>query len=203
MPTKRNNPREQRRGTISASGLARTRSLEKAGLSRVAVARMANSGELQRITRGVYAPPNFAPTEHHGLATAAARVPHGVICLLSALQFHGIGTQAPFEVWIAIDRKARKPTIDAPPLRVVRFSKRILKEGVERHVLEGVDVKITSAARTVADCFKYRNKIGLYVALEALRDCWRQKKATMDELHRAARVCRMANVMRPYLESLV
>jgi predicted transcriptional regulator of viral defense system len=129
-------------------------------------------------------------------------VPHGVVCLLSALRFHRLTTQAPFEVWLAIDRKARRPRVKHPPLRVVRFSGPALTEGVEEHTLEGVPVRVTTPARTVVDCFAYRNKVGLDVALEALRDCRRQRKATMDELHRAARVRRMANVMRPYLESL-
>ena len=171
-------------------------------MSRVAVARLLGQGRLQRIARGVYAPAGFEPTEHHGLATAAARIPHGVICLLSALQFHGLGTQAPFEVWIAIDRKARKPTISPPPLKIVRFSKRALREGIEPHSLEGVAVNITSPARTVADCFKYRNKIGLDVALEALKE-YRRGRHSIDELVRAAEIVRVAKVMRPYLEAVV
>jgi predicted transcriptional regulator of viral defense system len=186
---------------VAPRGLARSRDLQSAGLSRVAVARLADSGKLQRIARGVYASPDFAPTEHHGLATAAARVPHAVICLLSALQFHSIGTQAPFEVWIAIDRKARKPTVDAPPLRVVRFSSIALREGVEQHEIEGVHVNVTSAARTVADCFKYRNKIGLDVALEALRE-YRRSKRPVEDLVRAAEVVRVSSVLRPYLEAV-
>ncbi|MGL4552766.1 MAG: type IV toxin-antitoxin system AbiEi family antitoxin domain-containing protein, partial [Gemmataceae bacterium] len=130
------------------------------------------------------------------------RVPHGVVCLLSALRFHGLTTQAPFEVWLAISRKTRLPNVEHPPLRVVRFPAAALVEGVERHDGEGVAVRVTDPARTVADCFAYRNKVGLDVALEALRDCRRQRRATVDELHRAALSRRMANVMRPYLESL-
>jgi predicted transcriptional regulator of viral defense system len=168
----------------------------------VAVGRLVGRGRLQRIARGVYAPAAFEPTGHHGLATAATRIPHGVICLLSALQFHRLGTQAPFEVWIAIDRKARKPTISSLPLRIVRFSKRALREGIERHSLEGVALKITSPARTVADCFKYRNKIGLDVALEALKE-YRRGRHSIDELVRAAETVRVANVIRPYLEVVV
>ena len=129
-------------------------------------------------------------------------MPHGVVCLLSALRFHGLTTQAPFEVWLAIDRKARLPRLEHPPLRIVRFPAPALTEGVEGHAVEGVPVRVTTPARTVVDCFVYRNKVGLDVALEALRDCWRQRRATMDELWQAARACRMANVMRPYLEAL-
>ena len=142
-------------------------------------------------------------TEHHTLAEAAKRVPHGVICLLSALRFHGLTTQAPHEVWIAIAHKARRPRADHPPLRVVHFSGKALSYGVEEKKLEGVNVRLFGPAKTVADCFKYRNKIGLDVALEALRDCYRQRRATMDELFEAAKVCRVARVMQPYLESLV
>lgn len=163
---------------------------------------MLEAGTLQQVTRGLYAPAGFEPTEHHGLATAAALVPNGVVCLLSALQFHEIGTQSPFEVWLAIDRKARKPLIADPPLRIVRFSPQALREGVEDHQLEGVPVRITSAARTVADCFKYRNKIGLDVALEALR-AYRRTKRSVDDLARAAGVARVSNVMRPYLEAVL
>jgi predicted transcriptional regulator of viral defense system len=129
-------------------------------------------------------------------------VPHGVVCLLSALRFHRLTTQAPFEVWLAIGEKAWRPKLDYPPLHIVRFSGPALTTGVEEHIVQGVTVRVTDPARTVVDCFKYRNKIGLDVALEALRDCWRQKKATMDQLHRAAQARRMPNVMRPYLESL-
>jgi predicted transcriptional regulator of viral defense system len=141
-------------------------------------------------------------TEFHSLEEACKRVPHGIVCLLSALRFHGLTTQAPFEVWLAIDRKARLPRLGALPLRIVRFSGRALKEGVEEHRIEGVPVKTYNPAKTVADCFKYRNKIGLDVALEALRDCRRQRKCTNDELWRYAKVCRVANVMRPYMEAL-
>lgn len=126
-----------------------------------------------------------------------------VICLLSALRFHELTTQNPFEVWIMIDRKARQPAIEHPPVRVIRASGAALKEGANFHRLEGVLVRVTHPAKTVADCFKYRSKVGTDVAIEALRDCWRQRKATMDEIHRYAKIDRVVNVMRPYMESLV
>jgi predicted transcriptional regulator of viral defense system len=126
-----------------------------------------------------------------------------VICLLSALRFHGLTTQNPFEVWVMIGPKARQPALDHPPLRVIRASGAALATGAEVHELEGVQVRVTTPAKTVADCFKYRRKVGTDVALEALRDCWRQRRATMDEIRRYAEIDRMANVMRPYLESLV
>ncbi len=183
-------------------GLMRASALAATGISRVALGRMVESGKLQRVARGIYAPANFQPTEHHGLATVAALVPGGVICLLSALLFHRLGTQAPYEVWMAIDRKAHRPTIADGSLRIVRFSARALTDGVQLHVLEGVSVKITSPARTVADCFKYRNKIGIDVALEALRE-YRRAKHAIDDLVYAAHVVRVGNVIRPYLEAIV
>jgi predicted transcriptional regulator of viral defense system len=129
-------------------------------------------------------------------------VPKGIICLLSALRFHGLTTQAPFEVWLAIENKALAPKLEYPPLRIVRFSGAALTEGVEEHIVDGVTIRITGVAKTVADCFKYRNKIGLDVALEALRDAWHEKRMNSDEIWRYAKVCRVANVMRPYLDSL-
>ena len=125
-----------------------------------------------------------------------------MICLLSALRFHGLTTQSPFEVWLAIDIKARKPRVESPPLRIVRFSRESLVYGVERHLVEGVPVRITSPAKTVADCFKYRNKIGLDAAMEALRDYRRLRKGPLDDLWRAAEVCRVTAVIRPYLEAI-
>jgi len=125
-----------------------------------------------------------------------------VVCLLSALRFHDLTTQAPFEVWLAIENKALAPRLDYPPLRIVRFSGPALTEGVEEHLVDGVTVRVTGVAKTVADCFKYRNKIGLDVALEALREAWRAKRMTSDDLWYYAKVCRVANVMRPYLDSL-
>jgi predicted transcriptional regulator of viral defense system len=130
-------------------------------------------------------------------------VPGEGICLLSALRFHGLTTQAPFEVWLAIENKALAPKLEYPPLRIVRFSGVALTEGVEEHIVDGVTIRITSVAKTVADCFKYRNKIGLDVALEALRDSWHEKRMTSDEIWHYAKVCRVANVMRPYLDFLI
>jgi predicted transcriptional regulator of viral defense system len=136
------------------------------------------------------------------LVTAATRIPHGVVCLLSALRFHDLTTQNPSEVWLAIDRKARAPVQHELPLRIVRFSGRARIEGIEKHRIDGVPVRVYSPAKTVADCFKYRRKIGTDVAMEALRDCWRSGRCTMDDLWRYASVCRVTNVMRPYLEAV-
>jgi predicted transcriptional regulator of viral defense system len=164
--------------------------------------RLRRRGLVERIGWGLYACPGGEVSEHHSLVEAARQVPPGVVCLLSALRYHELTTQAPHEVWMALPPKAWKPRVAYPPLRVVRFSGAALTEGVERHRIEGAEVAVYGVAKTVADCFKYRNKIGLDVALEALRDCWRQKRCTMDQLWQAARVCRMTNVMRPYLEAL-
>jgi len=180
----------------------RSRDLEAKGTSRPAIRRLVEAGKLERLGRGLYAAAGFQATEHHGLAAAALRVPNGVVCLLSALQFHRLGTQAPFETWLAIGVKDRKPTAHDLPLRIVRFSGAALKHGVEVHVIEGVPVRVTTVARTVADCFKYRNKIGLNVALEALRE-YRRSRRPMDDLTEAASVVRVVNVMRPYLEAVV
>lgn len=190
------------RGRHPSQGLVRSRDLEAQGTSRPAIRRMVGAGQLRQVARGLYAPTELEATEHHSLAAASALVPGSVICLLSALQFHGLGTQAPFEVWLAIGTKARKPTVADPPLRIVRFSQRALSEGVETRVVEGVKVRVTTPARTVADCFKYRNKIGLDVALEALRE-YRRARRPIDDLTRAAQIVRVANVMRPYLESVL
>jgi predicted transcriptional regulator of viral defense system len=159
-------------------------------------------GKLTRVARGLYVASDADVTENHDLALAARRVPQGVVCLLSALRFHELTTQMPFEVWLAIDPKARLPKTEYPPLRIVRFSGAALSYGAAPHTIEGVTVRITTPAKTVADCFKYRNKIGLDVALEALRDCYHERKATLDEIWQAAKVCRVANVIRPYMESL-
>jgi predicted transcriptional regulator of viral defense system len=188
---------------ITKNGVVRPRDLEGIGVSAVYLNKLYREGVLDRASRGLYVLKGSQVGEHQTLIEASKRIPQGVICLLSALQFHKITTQLPFEVWLAIDGKARRPTGDLPPLRICRFSEATLTYGVERHKIGGTIIKVYSPAKTVADCFKYRNKVGLDVALEALRDVWFKKKATMDELHRAAKVCRVSNVMRPYLESVL
>ncbi len=195
-------PKERVLALVRQMGVLRSRDLTGTGIPRVYLRRLHAEGLLDNPERGLYVLADAQPTERHSLAEACKRVPHGVVCLLSALQFHGLTTQAPFEVWLAIEESAHRPRVQSPPLRVVRISGAALTYGVEEHTVEGVPVKVYSPAKTVADCFKYRNKIGLEVALEALRDCWHRRKATMDELYHAAVVCRMGRVIRPYLESL-
>lgn len=184
-------------------GIFTTREVAEAGIHTQTLSRLVNTGALERIARGHYRLTERPVTEHHGLALAAAAAPNGIVCLLSALSFHGIGTQLPHEVWVAIDRRARRPSLRYPTLRVQRFSGKALTEGVETHRIEGETVRVYSVAKTIADVFKYRNKIGLDVALEALREAWRARRFTMDEIHHLARVCRVERVMRPYLEALV
>jgi len=187
---------------VRAQGLLRPRDLAPQGIPRVALTRAVRRGQLERVRRGLYGLVARPVSAHGTLAEVARRVPRGVVCLLSALRFHDLTTQAPFEVWLAIDNKAATPKLDYPPLRLVRFSGAALAEGVEEHVVDGVTVRVTNVAKTVADCFKYRNKIGLDVALEALRDAWNGKRMTSDEIWHYAKIDRVANVMRPYLESL-
>ncbi|HEY9422196.1 MAG TPA: type IV toxin-antitoxin system AbiEi family antitoxin domain-containing protein [Thermoanaerobaculia bacterium] len=187
---------------IRSAGVFRSRDLSDKGFTREHLRRLHARGLVEQVGRGLYRAPDADITEHQTLTEAGRRVPHGVICLLSALRFHGMTTQNPFEVWLAIGRKDRLPKADHPPLRVVRFSGEALTEGVEEHVVQGVPVRVYSPAKTVADCFKYRNKIGLDAAIEALRDCVEKRLATFDDLWRYAKICRVSNVMRPYLESI-
>jgi len=179
-----------------------TREIAAAGIHRQALTRLVEAGKLERVARGLYRLPEQAATEHHGLVLASIAMPQATVCLLSALQFHQIGTQLPSQVWIAIDRRARQPSLTYPPLRVMRYSGEALTAGVETHRLEGRAVRVYSVAKTLADCFKYRHKIGLDVVLEALRDAWRARRFSMDDLHRQAGICRVQRVMQPYLEGL-
>lgn len=175
--------------------------LESLGISRSRLAQMLEAGEVERLSRGLYA---FVQegSEHFTMVSVAKRVPKSIVCLLSALRFHDLGTQMPREVWIAIPHKARKPHLPDLPVRVVRFSGPMLRYGIETRTVDGTPVRITSPARTVVDCFRYRNKIGLDVALEALQDALQHRKATMGEIHRAAEMCRARSTVIPYLQSL-
>jgi predicted transcriptional regulator of viral defense system len=187
----------RKRGIFTAGEAARE------GIHSQILTRLIRKGAIERIARGQYRYPDQPVTEHHSLAVVARAVPHGVICLISALSFHEIGTQLPPHVWLAIDRRARRPKIGYPMLRIARLSGKAFTDGIEVHQIEGQPVKIYGVAKTLADLFKYRNKIGLDVALEALREAWRDRRFTMDEMDRYARICRVQRVMKPYLEALV
>lgn len=190
------------RDLIGQHGTARSSELEAAGVARSQLSRWVASGDLIRITRGLYALPGREPASNEALVIVARRAPQAIFCLLTALRFHGLTTQAPFEIWLGIGHKDRAPHLDWPPLRVVRFSGTSLMAGVETREVDDVPIRITGVARTVADCFKFRNKIGVDVAMEALREARRSKQASMDDLWHFAQVCRVGTVMRPYLEAL-
>jgi predicted transcriptional regulator of viral defense system len=186
---------------IEKMGLVRPRDLEAQGITRAYLARLVRKGQVLRSARGVYVAVRHKPTAEHTLAHVAKRVPGGVFCLLTAMRFHGLTTQSPADIWIALPEKARCPRFDYPGLRVARFSGAALTEGIEEHRVEGVDIRVYSPAKTVADAFKYRNKVGIDVAVEALRDFIRRYRGGVNELERFARICRVSRVMQPYLDS--
>lgn len=188
---------------VKQLGIVRPRDMDEFGIHRKYIHMLYGQGMLIRIGRGLYTLPDTEPSENRSIAEACKRMPSGVICLLSALRFHGLTTQSPFEIWMAIDHKARSAKEPGIPLRIARFSGKALTSGIEQHEIEGVSIRVYNPAKTVADCFKFRNKIGLDVAIEALRDCHRSRKCTMDDLWTYAKICRVANIMKPYLESPV
>jgi len=194
--------RKQALRIIKEMGLSRPGDLEARGVARTHLYGLVQQGLVVREARGLYSVRRHPRTADHTLAHVAKRVPAGVLCLLTALRYHGLTTQSPAEVWVALPEKARRPRLDYPRLRVARFSGAALSEGVETHHIEGVDVRIYSAAKTVADCFKYRNKVGVDVAVEALRDFSRRHRGKATELARFARICRVTRIMQPYLDSI-
>jgi predicted transcriptional regulator of viral defense system len=199
MP-RRSKERTQR--LIEERGLIRPKDLDALGITRAQLARLVAEGLVLQQARGVYIAARHAPTAEHTLAHVAKRVPEGIFCLLTALRFHGLTTQSPAEIWIALPEKARRPHVDYPRLRVARFSGAALTEGIEERRAEGVTLRVYSAAKTVADCFKYRNKVGIDVAVEALRDFSRKHRGGATLLARFARICRVSRVMQPYLDAI-
>jgi predicted transcriptional regulator of viral defense system len=183
-------------------GSIRARDLIRRGLPSVYLGRLVRQGRLVRRARGVYAPADQEISGTHDWELACLRVPNGVLCLLSALFYHRIGTQNPANVWMAIDVKAWRPRVDYPRMRIVRFSGPALSHGIMTVKAGRASLRVYDPAKTVADCFKYRHKIGLEVAVEALREGWRAKKFSLEELAEAARICRVRNVIQPYLEML-
>jgi predicted transcriptional regulator of viral defense system len=187
---------------VRQHGIVRPRDVEAAGIPREYLLRLYRQGKLERSGRGMYTLPNYPVTEHHSYAEVAKRVPGAVLCLLSALAFHEMTSQNPTAVWIALGEGARTPVLASPSLRVVRLSGLSLTEGIESRRVEGVSIRVYSAAKTVADCFKFRNRIGLDVAIEALKECLRRKKGSVKDIYNFAKICRVSNVIRPYMEAL-
>jgi predicted transcriptional regulator of viral defense system len=188
---------------LKARGMLRLKDFIADGIGPETLARLVREEMVIRPARGLYRLSNMEVEATHVLAEAALLVPKGVICLISALQYHELTLQMPSTVWMAIDRAAWRPTIDYPPIRFVRFTGWALTEGVERHLIESVDVSITDPARTIVDCFRYRTKIGLDVAMEGLREGLRQRRCTADQLWRHAGKARVWSIMRPYVEAMV
>ena len=188
---------------VRQRGIVRGIELDRLGVHRMYLKRLVDRGLLVQRARGIYEAAKPRISEHDSVIEVAVRVPRATLCLLTALRLHQLTTQNPFEVWIMIDRKARKPSMTYPPIRVVRASGFALSRGVKAMRIDGVEINVTTVAKTVADCFKYRSTVGVDVAIEALRDAWRQKKVTVEAIIAAAKIDRVATVMRPYLESLV
>ena len=183
-------------------GLLRASDLDAIEAPRVVLTRLIEGGLLERVSRGLYRLPSHPGSEHEGLATIAAKVPQAVFCLLTALQFHELTTQLPRQVWIAMPRGSHTPRIEHPPIKMVQMAGDAYALGIDEHERDAARLRIYSAAKTVADCFKHRNQIGLDVAIEALKAAWKTRKASADDLWRHAKVCRVANVMRSYLEAV-
>ena len=187
---------------IRKMGVVRSRELEEIGVSREYIRRLVERNILRRVERGLYSLPDQKLSVNHSLAEASKRVPQGIVCLLSALRFHKLTTQAPFEVWMALPAQAWQPRASGVSLRITRFSGLAYRSGIEDNVIDGVTVRVYNSAKTIADCFNFRNKIGLDVALEALKEGWQEHRVKMDDLWTYGKICRVANVMRPYLETL-
>jgi predicted transcriptional regulator of viral defense system len=197
-----NAPREKTLELVKKAGLVRPRDVARAGLPPWVLYELVKAGTVKQVTRGVYSLADYEPSENHSYAEVMKRIPNGILCLLSALRFHELTVQNPHEVWVAIPRSAWRPRSEGVALRIVRFSGHGLVHGIEEQRIEGVQVRVTNVARTIADCFKYRNKIGTDVALEALHEAWRKKRLNMDEFWRYAKLNRVARVVMPYLETL-
>jgi predicted transcriptional regulator of viral defense system len=187
---------------LARKGPVRARDLDEAGIPRTYLKRLCEGGVLEQVDRGLYRLANASVTELSSLAEVAKRVPHSIICLLSALQVHGMTTEAPHAVWVLIDRHARAPKLASPQLEVVRASGAARIHGIESRVIDGVKVQLTTPAKTVADCFRFRRHVGTEVALSALKDYLKKRKGSIDALVAAAQADRIYAFMRPYLDAL-
>ena len=194
--------RQIARDFLEAHGIVRLAELRGVGVTAATVSRMERDGEVIRLARGLYQISDAPLETDHSLAEAAKRLPKGIVCLVSALAFHGLTDQLPKKVWLAIGKKDWAPRSDGMPIRVARFTERLLAESVETHMIESVPVKVFGVAKTVADCFRHRSKVGLSVAIEGLQEALRQRKATPAEIAHQAEHGGVATVIRPYLEAL-
>ena len=194
--------RQIARDLLEAHGIVRLAELRSVGVTAATVSRMERDGEVIRLARGLYQLPDAPLETGHSLAEAAKRLPKGIVCLVSALAFHGLTDQLPKKVWLAIGKKDWAPRSDGMPIRVVRFTESLLAESVETHMIESVPVKVFGVAKTVADCFRHRSKVGLSVAIEGLQEALRQRKATPAEIAHQAEHGGVSTVIRPYLEAL-
>ena len=184
-------------------GTLRVNQAVSLGISRSTLYRMVQAGQLDRLDRGLYRLANMPPLADPDLIVVTQRMPEGVLCLVSALAFHDLTTQIPHEVQIAVSRRTRYPRITHPAVRVFRYDDAVLRAGVERHEVDGHTVSVFSPEKTIADCFKYRNKIGLDIALEALRLYWQRRRPDVPAIMEHARTCRVSRIIRPYLEVLL
>jgi predicted transcriptional regulator of viral defense system len=187
---------------VKEKGIVRSSEFVEEGIPRMTISRLVAGHELQQIERGLYCLPHKEFSEKEDLLVVASRVPQAIFCLFTALQIHELTTQLPRKVWIAMPVDSHLPKLDYPPLKMVKYSERSYSEGIEIRQADDVQYRVYNVAKTIADCFKHRNKIGMDVAIEVLRDAWTQHKVTADELWHYAKVCRVANVMRPYLEAI-
>ncbi|MBF0244829.1 MAG: AbiEi antitoxin N-terminal domain-containing protein [Planctomycetes bacterium] len=188
---------------VKSCPLVRSCELERLGASRTLVSRMVSEGLLERVGTGMYSFPGREISEHENLIEVSLRAPKAVFCLLTALSIHEVTTQMPHEIWLGLEYGDKKPRFAYPPSRAVKFSSSSFLYGVEKRTLSGMEVRVYSLAKTIADCFKFRNKIGLEVATEALKESWQKRLVTVDALTEAAEVNRVRNVMRPYVEAVI
>lgn len=199
-----NNPLTQQQQVLDLAtqkGLLRASDLDQINVPRAVLARMSLIGQLEKVSRGLYRLPESQTAQHESLRTVATRVPQAVICLLSALQFHELTTQLPRQVWIAMPRGSHVPKLDYPPIKLIQYSGQAYSEGIDTVIVDQIEVKVYGVDKTIADCFKHRNKIGIDVAIEALKEARRKKLIDMNALWRFATICRVANLMRPYMEA--
>ena len=188
---------------LGSTPLMSSREFSSQGIDTKTLTRMVDEGEIQRIARGLYTATDYIPGTHHSLIESCKLIDTSVVCLLSALSFHEIGTQNPSEVWIAVPRGTRIPRVSEYPIQISLFSGEAYSSGIEEHTIDGVVIRMYSIAKTIADCFKYRNRLGMDIAIEALKDVIRNKRTSFDEILHFARICRVEKVMIPYMESLV